>query len=101
MRIARSHYRSAILENLDPVNERYCSEFLILLDPGVNHSPDLRHLHLGYRKVMPRRKAENAAKPGFGVRNHQSGFIQLSDRSVGIEGRIVVVEDKGRFIMRI
>ena len=101
MRIARSHHRAAVFENLNVIDKRQCTQFLVLLSPEIHDSPKLVRLHPGHGHIVPRRKADHATNAGLAARCHQSAIIETSFRGPSQQRGIIVIENQVVFILGI
>src|SRR5579871_867562 len=103
VRIAGSHHRAAVLEDLDVVDVFPSAEFTKLVDPSLYDTLNLADLHCGEGEIMPRRKADDTADAGFAFSHDQAATVSVEPRAVSIrlERGKIVVEYEGRAVSRI
>jgi len=101
VRIARTHDRTAVLEDLDIVHERQGAQFAVLGRPQVHDSAHPGVIHLGERQAVVRGIADHPAETTFAFGDEQTALIHAPWRRVRQQGHKVVVEDKDAPVIRV
>lgn len=92
VRVAGAHQFTAIFENLHVANPGNFCERRILLGPRVNYAAQFTNAHVRNGKIVPRRKAQDAADASIGSRHEQTALIKMQRLALREKRREVVVE---------
>jgi hypothetical protein len=101
MRIAGTHHRATILEDLDVINEAAAAKVLVLLGPNVYYTPNLRARHGADREVVPRREADDAAYTPLAASHYKPAVVDTAFGCIRQKRGIIVVEDERAIVLRI
>lgn len=99
--IAAAHHCAVILEDVNGPDVGLRGELGEFVAPGIDDSSDLRDAHAREGQIVPRRKTDHAAAPGFTLRQQQIAFAEFARRRVGAKSGEIVVEDKGAGVLRV
>src|SRR5216684_7417715 len=94
MRIARSHHRAAVFEDLHITDGRMGRQLPKLTAPFVHDASDRGRAHRRQSQIVARRKTQNATDSRFGARDDQVFDVLLRRRSSGEQSGKIVIEDE-------
>lgn len=96
--VAGAHHGPAVLEDLNVIDERERTQFLILCHPRLDHDAQRVRIDLGERQVVVRGEANHPAGSAHALCPEDTPDLVASGRCVGQECGKVVGEHEGLLV---